>query len=156
MDKRTPKSQAVTDIMLAIFRLNGLLLTEGDELVNTLGINSARWQLLGPVASAKQPLTAPQIAEAMGVSRQGAQKQLNIMVAEGFFEPQLNPRHERSPLYALTAKGQRTIDEAINRQTAWATLLAKEFAADELNQTLSLLNRLYDKLPSSAAAVGQK
>ena len=88
MTKITSKAQAVTDLMLLIFRLNGRLLEGVNALVQSLGINSARWQLLGAVALADHPLTVPQIAEAMGVTRQGAQKQLNKMVVEGFFHRQ--------------------------------------------------------------------
>ena len=156
MSNMTPKAQTLTDIMLTVFRLNGRLLEKGDELVKTLGINSARWQLLGAVALACKPLSAPQIAEAMGVTRQGAQKQLNKMVAEGFFEPQANPHHERSPLYALTKKGQLTIEEAMSRQTVWATSLAVGLAHDDLKHALKLLNQLHQRLESPVPNQGVK
>jgi DNA-binding MarR family transcriptional regulator len=154
MDKRSPKAQVLTDVMLMIFQLNGRLLDKGDELVASLGINSARWQLLGPVYLAGKPLTAPQIAHAMGISRQGAQKQLNKMVSEGFFIPQVNLSHERSPLYALTEKGQYTITEAMSRQTEWATLLTEGMAEDDLTHTLNLLSELHQRLASTALTQG--
>ena len=149
MNGPTPKTQALTDIMLAIFRLNGRLLDSGDKLVETLGINSARWQLLGAVALAGAPQSAPQIAEAMGITRQGVQKQLNKMVAEGFFVARPNPYHERSPLYALTGKGQRVFTEAMNRQSAWAKRLVDGLPLDGLKRTLELLTELHQKLESS-------
>lgn len=148
MNKPIPKAQTLTNIMLAVFRLNRRLLDRGDELVETLGINSARWQLLGAVSLAGRPLSAPQIAEVMGVTRQGAQKQLTKMVAEGYFAPQPNPRHERSPIYALTKKGQRAFEEAMAREGVWATALAKGLAIDDLTHTLNILAELHQRLES--------
>ena len=156
MSKRDSKEQILTNIMLMVFRLNGRLLEKGDDLVETLGINSARWQILGPVFLAGNPLTTPQIAEAMGISRQGAQKQLNKMVVEGFFEAQANPRHERSPLYKLTTKGQQTIEEAMKRQAGWATHLTQRLVHDDLTCALNLLNQLYQRLESSVTIQGAK
>ncbi|MBU2805784.1 MarR family transcriptional regulator [Acidithiobacillus ferridurans] len=62
----------MTEIMLAVFRLQGRLLKKGDELVKPLNLTSAKWQVVGAVALAGKPLSAPQIAEAMGITRQGA------------------------------------------------------------------------------------
>jgi hypothetical protein len=55
--------------------VNGQLLAAGDRLVEDLNLTSARWQMLGAIALADSPHTAPQLAARMGVSRQGAQKQ---------------------------------------------------------------------------------
>lgn len=146
MNESTAKTQTLTDIMLAVFRLNRSLLESGDNLVQPLGINSARWQLLGAVALAGKPLSAPQIADAMGVTRQGAQKGLNKMVAEGFFISQPNPRHERSPRYALTARGERAFAEAMALEAVWATGLAEGLAGNDLVRTLAVLTQLQSRL----------
>jgi len=100
-----PGAAAVTQLVLRVFRLNGVLLHWGDQLVAPLGLTSARWQMLGAIALAGTPLTAPQIAEAMGVTRQGAQKQLNRLLEQGLVEARPNPAHRRSPLYVLTPQG---------------------------------------------------
>lgn len=154
MNEQTSKAQTLTDIMLMVFRLNGRLLDKGDDLVKTLGINSARWQLLGAVALAGKALSAPQIGEAMGVTRQGAQKQLNKMVADGFFVPEPNPHHERSPLYSLTEKGRCTVEKTMGRQKVWATQLAEGLADDDLKRALNLLNRLHQRLESPVPPQG--
>lgn len=146
MSKVTLKTRVVTDLMVLIFRLNGGLLEGGDALVKSLGINSARWQLLGAVALADHPLTVPQIAEAMGVTRQGAQKQINKMVSEGFFHRKPNPHHERSPLYGLTTNGRRTFDKAMDRETVWADRLAAGLTQTDLRETLRILDRFYQRL----------
>jgi predicted ArsR family transcriptional regulator len=83
----TPAASALlTDVILLIFRVNGQLLVAGDRLVEHLHLTSARWQMLGAVALSPSLRTAPQLAAAMGVTRQGAQKQLNLLLETGLVE----------------------------------------------------------------------
>src|SRR5690606_10658343 len=103
---------------------NGVLLHWGDQLVAPLGLTSARWQMLGAIALAGTPLTAPQIAEAMGVTRQGAQKQLNRLLEQGLVEARPNPAHRRSPLYVLTPQGLALYRQADALWAAQAVELA--------------------------------
>lgn len=118
-------AQAITHLALTVFRLNGALLHWGDRLVEPLGLTSARWQMLGAIALADTALTAPQIGEAMGVTRQGAQKQLNLLLEQGLVASCPNPAHRRSPLYSLT---QRGLDLYRQVDTLWKAH-AREFAA---------------------------
>lgn len=136
----------LTDIMLAVFRVNGRLLEKGDKLVEPLNLTSARWQVLGAVALAGKPLSAPQIAEAMGITRQGVQKQLNKLEEDGFFERRYNPRHERSSLYALTELGSRTFAKAMALEESWAIGLAAGLPSSDLRKTLRTLNALDERL----------
>ncbi|MBI5890882.1 MAG: winged helix-turn-helix transcriptional regulator [Nitrosomonadales bacterium] len=142
--------------MLAVFRVNGRLLEKGDLLVAPLNLTSSRWQVLGAVALAGKALSAPQVAEAMGITRQGAQKQLNKLEEEGFLEMLQNPRHERSPLYALTAQGDQTISATMSLQNAWANALAAQLPLQDLKSTLQTLNGIYEQLDSPVPTKGAK
>jgi DNA-binding MarR family transcriptional regulator len=113
--------QALTDLTLAVFRLNGVLLQWGDRLVEPLGLNSARWQMLGAIALADKPITAPQVGSAMGVTRQGAQKQLNLLLEQELVESHANPAHRRSPVYELTPLGRELYLQA---EALWAAQAA--------------------------------
>ena len=113
---------AVTQLMLTVFRLNGVLLHWGDQLVAPLGLTGARWQVLGAIVLSGTPLTAPQVGEAMGVTRQGAQKQLNLLLDQGLVEACPNPAHRRSPLYVLTSQGLALYQQA---DTLWAAQAAE-------------------------------
>lgn len=115
---------AVTELTLTVFRLNGVLLHWGDRLVEPLGLTSARWQMLGALALAGTPQTAPQVAEAMGVTRQGAQKQLNLLLEAGLVEARPNPSHRRSPLYVLRPQGLGLYQRADAMWAAQAARLA--------------------------------
>lgn len=105
-------SEAVTDLTLTLFRLHGVLMQWGDRLVKPLGLTSARWQMLGAIAIAGKALTAPQIAAVMGVTRQGAQKQLNLLLELDCVVSTTNPAHRRSPLYKLTPSGLQLYQKA--------------------------------------------
>lgn len=149
MTPRTPPEAALlTDIMITVFRVNGRLLEKGDQLVSPLNLTSARWQVLGAVALAKKPLSAPQIAKSMGITRQGAQKQLNKLVEKNLLEQRHNPRHERSPIYALTENGNRTFAKAMALESFWATALSADLPLEDLQKTLQTLNALHCRLDS--------
>lgn len=140
------KAAVLSDIMLSIFRVNARLLENGDHLVAPLQLTSARWQILGAVALVGKPMTTPQIAEAMGITRQGAQKQLNRMLDEGLFAILQNPRHARSPLYALTNEGKQAFDSAMALHAVWVNKLVEGLELTELESTVRLLNILYTRL----------
>lgn len=136
----------VTDIILLVFRVNGQLLASGDRLVNHLKLTSARWQMLGAVALSDPPRTAPQLAAQMGVTRQGAQKQLDLLVQQGLAVTAPNPGHARSPLYVLTREG-RSVYAATGRvQTAWANQLAHDLSVRDLKTTKHLLENVSRRL----------
>jgi hypothetical protein len=60
---RTAKD-AVTQLVLETFRLNGCLLIAGDALVADIGLTSARWQVLGAIALSPMPLP---VAHSLGI-----------------------------------------------------------------------------------------
>jgi DNA-binding MarR family transcriptional regulator len=138
--------EMLTDVMLSVFRTNGRLLQRGDELVAPLGLTSARWQMLGAIALSGEPLTAPEAAAVMGVTRQGAQKQLNTLVEEGLVEIQPNPRHQRSPLYSLSEPGASVYAEAAALNRLWTQRLAAELSRSEIATALEVLCELYQGL----------
>lgn len=139
---RSNKTQQITDLTLAVFRLNGALVDWGDDFSAPAGLTSARWQMLGALALAAQPLSAPQIASSMGVTRQGAQKQLNLLVDSGLIEARDNPQHKRSPLYSLTKQGRQVYGAVDLRWNSHAAKLAGNFTSSELDTTARVLQRL--------------
>ncbi|QXW17599.1 MarR family winged helix-turn-helix transcriptional regulator [Comamonas aquatica] len=137
---------AVTQLALSVFRLNGVLLHWGDQLVAPLGLTSARWQMLGSIALAGKPLSAPQVGEAMGVTRQGAQKQLNLLIEQGLVEAHPNPAHRRSPLYALTPQGLALYRKADAIWTAQAAELASLIPAAQASTATRTLESMLREL----------
>lgn len=143
---RVGKGDVLSDLMLLVFRLNARILDKGDQLAAPVQLTSARWQVLGAVALSEQPPTAPQVAQAMGITRQGAQKQLNRMLDEGMFEMCANPRHERSPFYMLTPKGRRAFESVMRLHRRWSGRLAARLSRMELETARNVLESLYERL----------
>lgn len=139
----------VTELVLTVFRLNGALLQWGEALVEPLGLTSARWQMLGAIALADTPLSAPQIGQAMGVTRQGAQKQLHLLVHQGLLEVCPNPAHSRSPLYALTPLGIQKYQQADALWTSQATELGMHIPVAQARDAKSALAGMLRHLPNN-------
>lgn len=137
---QTEISRLVSETVVALFQANGKMLEWGDSFTAPFGLTSARWQILGAIAWAGQKQTAPQIAEQMGVSRQGAQKQLNLLADDGLIEKLPNPSHQRSPHYCLTKKGSALFDRVNLAWQAHATKTGEAFSAQDLETTLRTLN----------------
>lgn len=132
----------LTALVLAVFRANGALVQWGDRFAAPFGLTSARWQMLGALALSGQPISAPRIAEAMGVTRQGAQKQLNLLLEEKLVELLPNPASLRSPLYRLTTAGTARYGEI---EAAWnrhARTLLRQLKSRDAALTHQVLARL--------------
>jgi len=137
---QTEISRLISETVVALFQGNGKMLEWGDAFTAPFGLTSARWQILGAIAWAGQKQTAPQIAEQMGVSRQGAQKQLNLLADDGLIEKLPNPSHQRSPHYRLTEKGSSLFDRVNQAWQAYATKIGEAFSAQDLETTLRTLD----------------
>lgn len=148
--KRTIEADLLTDIMLMVFRINGRLLDGGDRLGAPLNLTSARWQVLGAITLSSGNVNVPVIAEMMGMTRQGAQKQVNKLEEDGFIEKRANPRHQRSPFYGLTPQGAESYARITDFHTGWANRLADGLDASDLRTALSLLNSFDQRLALDA------
>ena len=91
----------LSELVVQIFRVNGTLTAWGDRFAAESGLTTARWQVLGAISMAKEPSTSPQIAERMGITRQGVQKQLNLLRDEGLVMSFENPAHKTFPAVFL-------------------------------------------------------
>ncbi len=143
---RSKKAQALTDMILDIFKLSGQLIFAGDEIANEVGLTSARWKVLGALGIAEKPLTVSQIAQNMGQTRQSVQRLVDAMTDKGFLELKENPYHKTSKLVQLTKKGVNTYNRLEEIQTPWATELANEFSQGDLDAALSVIKKLSEKL----------
>ena len=153
-DVRTLTGEAATHVILSTFRANSLLLAAGDLLGAREGLTSARWQVLGAIALAERPLTVPQIARRMGLTRQSVHATVKRLVADGLLEIAPNADHRRSPLVDLTGSG-RSRYEAIDRmQAAWVNALARGLDRSDLEATARVLDELCRRLEDDRAEEG--
>ncbi|MEM7507367.1 MAG: MarR family transcriptional regulator [Pseudomonadota bacterium] len=150
-EQRTGAGEAVTELILDVFRLNGRLLLAGDRLVSELGLTSARWQILGAIAYADRPESVARHARTMGVHRQGVQRIINELKREGIvaFEP--NPRHKRAHLIVLTQKGKELYEATIERQIPWVNKLSESLSPDDIATAQLVIGRLKTRLEEASA-----
>lgn len=149
-ERHTSAGRELTELILEIFRVNGRLLLAGDRLVASLGLTSARWQVLGAAHFAGDPQTVSQLARGMGLNRQGVQRIVNELEAEGIVEFRINPHHRRAPLVALTKRGAAAYAAAERRQIPWVNALARGMRADDLKAALALVATLRQRLEAEA------
>jgi DNA-binding MarR family transcriptional regulator len=151
-NKRTPAGDAVTNLVLDLFRLNNLLLTAGDRLVSGLGLTSARWQVLGAIVAAERPQPVAWLARDLGANRQNVQRIINDLRKAGFvgFEP--NPHHRRAQLVVLTDKGRQTFDAAMHLQAPWVNRLSEGLSVKDVETTQRVMLALRKRLDGNPPA----
>lgn len=139
-------TDAMTTLILEVFRLNGRLLVAGDRLVAGLGLTSARWQVLGAVALSDRPQPVAWLARSMGLTRQGVQRIVNELHKEGLVDFKTNPNHRRAQLVVLTPHGTSAFYAAARLQEPWADALAQGVALAEIETCLRVLSGLRKRL----------
>jgi len=144
--KRTRVADALTDLIIDVFRLNGLLVTAGDRMVAQLGLTSTRWQVLGAIAEADRAQPVAWLARDMGGNRQNVQRIVNDLQKMGFVTLEENPHHRRAALVVLTVKGRRTYDDASRLQAPWANGLSEDLAIKDIDTTRRFVAELRKKL----------
>lgn len=137
---------ALTELILEVFRVNGRLLDSGDELVRPLGLTSARWQVLGAIALSPVPLPIAHLARNKGLSRQAVQRLANEMEKDGLVHFAPNPHHERAKLLLMTERGEIAFRQAMEKQRAWAGALAEGLSPRTIQAATTLLHELRVKL----------
>ena len=146
----------VSETVVAVFSANGRMVEWGDAFAAPFGLTSARWQILGGIGWSAQKPTAPQIAERMGVSRQGAQKQLNLLVDDGLIEKLANPAHRRSPFYRLTARGAALLGQVNSAWEAHVQAISPHLPSADLQTTLRVLGVLTALHAPASEGVGDE
>ena len=140
--QHTQKGRLFTEVVLEIFKVNGLLAAEGDRLTKEFGLSSARWKVLGALEMSNIPLTVPQIARVMGLTRQAVQRLTDAMEKEGLLAYQNNPQHKRAKFVVLTSKGKEIFLLISEKQIPWANQNANEMTIGDLEVTLSVLHKI--------------
>jgi DNA-binding MarR family transcriptional regulator len=156
IETRTSEGAEATEMILSTFRANGLLLAAGDRLAAEHGLTSARWQVLGAIALAQRPLTVPQIARRMGLTRQSVHTTVNRLLADGLVELVPNADHRRSQLVRLTELGEARYGAIDEKQAVWVNELAAGLRRSELETAARVLDELCGRLEAGSRALSQR
>ncbi|MCE9673248.1 MarR family winged helix-turn-helix transcriptional regulator [Myxococcus stipitatus] len=150
MARYTAAGTAFTELVLEVFRSNGLLLAAGERLAEPAGLTSARWQVLGVVDH--EPAPVANVARAIGLTRQSVQQTADALEAEGLVEYRENPHHRRAKLITLTPTGRERLREVEARQMAWANKLGGRVSQESLRTALRALQEVREVLEQEAAS----
>ena len=139
-------SQALTDLILGIFRANNHALTWGDRLVAPFGLTSARWQILGAIVLSERSQPVAWIARDLGANRQNVQRIVNDLHMEGLIEFQPNPHHRRAQLVVLTDKGRSAFEAAVEAYNPRIDTLAEGLSLEEIRTAYRVVTTLRERL----------
>ncbi len=146
MISRTSEGEILTSIILEVFRVNGDLISAGNQLTKEFGLSSARWQVMGAMHQEKRPLTVAQIARRMGLTRQGVQRVVNDLIELNMVEFKDNLDHKKSKLVDITERGNETLKKVYQVQAKWVNALADGYDVGDLSKALEVLNTFKEKL----------
>ncbi|HEV8339878.1 MAG TPA: MarR family transcriptional regulator [bacterium] len=144
--KRTPKAEALTELILEAFRFRGELERHGRRIVEPFGQTPTGWLVLGAVD--EEPRTVSQIARRMGVTRQGVQRVAHALVKNRHAAFADNPDHRRSPILTLTPRGRQVLARIDAVQAIWSNRLAEPLPLQDLANAVQTIRRVTDRLKS--------
>jgi DNA-binding MarR family transcriptional regulator len=138
--RRTPAGDAFSALVTRVFRLNGLLASDGDALARPAGQTAARWQVLAMVEDSPQTVAA--IARTLGLARQSVQRVADVLEAAGLVAYTDNPRHKRARLVGLTPLGRDRLTMIQAAQGPWADAIGSRVGAPDLRKATEIIDRV--------------
>jgi DNA-binding MarR family transcriptional regulator len=88
-------------------------------------------------------LSVPEIATRYQVSRQHVQVTVNALLEDGLLESRSNPRHKRSPLFALTRVGRELFSRIRAAESELLDALFAGIPMDDIECTRQTLEAMY-------------
>lgn len=142
MAKRTTAGEALTQLVLPTFELNGEFLAAAEMMTRPVGLTPAWWQVLG--ATLDEPLPVAEIARrvGLGLARQSVQRVADLLVEKEWAVYRDNPAHRRAKLLEPTPAGREVVGRLASAQHAWADAVGAEVGEGELREALSVLRRV--------------
>ena len=147
-ESTTGAGQAVAQLAVRIFRLEGLLSATGDSLAAPFGLTTARWRVLAAIE--EEPRTVAEIARAWSFARQSVQRVADVLAREGLVSYEDNPSHRRAKLVRLTPRGAATLAKIQTAQRAWADGLGERLVERDLQAANRILSDILDTLAEDA------
>lgn len=138
MPTHSPQYQ-ITRLIRRVFRAMAQL---ADTYLQAHGLTAgdrAVLEFLYPDAA----LSVPEIAARYHVSRQHIQVTVNALLEDGFLESRQNPRHKRSPLFALTHVGRELFRKIRAVESELLDQLFADIPTEDVESTRRTLEAMY-------------
>lgn len=141
---RTPAGDALTDLVLPVFELNGEFLAAAEMMTRPVGLTPALWQVLGATLNEALPVAEIARRVGLGLARQSVQRVADLLVDQGWAVYRDNPAHRRAKLLEPTPQGRASLRRLAAAQHAWANAVAGTVGEGELRHALSLVRQIID------------
>jgi DNA-binding MarR family transcriptional regulator len=148
--KKTPASNALTDLIRTVLRMNATVQKSGTRLMRGTGMTNARWQTMSDLSALEKPVTVSELARYMGLTRQAIQRLTDDMASDGLVEFVPNPGDARAMHLLLTEAGKVAYDEALEREWQWTNAIAEGFDTEQLAAAVALLEAITQKMQIDA------
>lgn len=145
-NRHTAPGAALSSSVLDLFKLSSQMLAAGDRLVASLGLTSARWQVLGSIVATERPQPVAWLARDMGANRQNVQRIVNDLEKDGLLAFAPNPHHRRASLVMLTDKGQQAFEAAMRLEAPWINKIADGLSTEAIESMHKVLTALLQQL----------
>jgi DNA-binding MarR family transcriptional regulator len=142
MARRSAAGDALTELVLPVFELNGEFLEAAREIAEPAGLTPAQWQVLGATLDEGLPVAEIARRVGLGLARQSVQRTADLLVGRGWAEYTENPRHRRAKLLQPTAEGRAAVARLGAAQRAWADAVGGTIGAEELHAARAILLRI--------------
>jgi DNA-binding MarR family transcriptional regulator len=139
---QTEAGKLVTDIVMMVFRLDGMFMRAAEKIANPAGLTAARWRVLGAVLH--EGHTVAEIGRLMGLARQSVQPTADLLVRDGFASYADNPRHKSAKLLVATDKGLALVGSIAGRQGQWANAVGAALEPGLLRTGHGLIGKLVE------------
>ncbi len=147
--KKTPASNALTDLIRAVIRMNATVQKSGTHLTRGMGLTNARWQALSELFAFEKRVTVSELARHMGLTRQAVQRLADDMARDGLVEFTENLSDARAMHLLLTEAGRATYHDALEREWQWANAIAEDFDAEQITGAIALLEAIMQKMQTN-------
>ena len=145
-NKKTPASNALTDLVRTVLRMNATVQKSGTRLTRGMGLTNARWQTLAELFALEKRVTVSELARHMGLTRQAVQRLADEMASHGLVEFAENPGDARAKHLLLTEAGRATYHDALEREWQWTNAIAEDFDAEQITHAVALLEAITQKM----------
>jgi DNA-binding MarR family transcriptional regulator len=141
VEETGPPEDAWSEFVVAVFRMNGLIMAAGESIARPIGQSSARWQVLG---RAFEPQTVAKMARDMGHAPQSVQRIADVLAGEGLVAYSPHPTDRRTKLLALTPSGLDVLTAIYHRQLDWSQRVTSRLDPGQLAEITQELVKIGD------------
>ena len=143
--RHPPEGDAMFELISSLMATFFKLRAAGKQVSEEAGWGSGTWSLMRTI-QIEGPQTVPQLAKRRPVARQRMQKIADDLVGEGLAQFIPNPRHKRSMLLDLTAKGHNHVRRTTEQIRDMADVLATGMDPRAIDTSQQIVTELQSRL----------